>query len=506
MKAVYLKLFRCELHRLEGEGGFLAAAKFLRSLETAFRSREFEAVLVLEKARLAYFLGEWEECLELLDKVEAFDRLLQADDRAYFYLLSARLHQGYGDLNQALSFLEMALSEAECGEGHRTTETILEMASLFHRIGEQERGTDFLTQAGDRLQRLFHPELAARLAFENGLVAVRQENLSQAQDHFQASLSHLSKSPGPSISRGEGLRFLGILAALDSRPYEALKLQKEALDCFSALAYKLGCAKAYNSIGQTCLQLGRYEEAQLFLQNAEQICAAMGAEAERAMILGKLGLVFVKNGQFEKAIRYQQQDLEISSRFGNYRALAFSLRNLGLSFKAKGDLELAVKYLRDSRDRFAELEDYAFQVKADLDLVSALLEHGRVPEAFGFLEDAQSLLEKRLEVTSDHVHARYYAGLLALEAENYHRAEKFLWQAQEMCQAFSMQTRQADVHYQLARLYLAKEDRDAALEELLSAYRLARTHANSKLLGRAVEMLYSIAPDSLFQELLLPRS
>jgi len=253
------------------------------------------------------------------------------------------------------------------------------------------------------------------------------------------------------------------------------------------------------------MQLARYAEAQFFLQESERICREIGAEAERAMILGKLGLVFAKTGRYEKAISYQKQDLEISSRFGNFRALAFSLRNLGLSYKAKGEFGTAVRYLRDSRDRFAELEDFTFQVKADLDLVSALVEHDCVTEAFGYLQDAQELLEKRLEVTADHVNARYYAGVIALDTGAYHKAEGLLWQALEMCRAFSMEVRQADVHFQLARLYTAKNDRTAALEELRSVYRLARGHSLGPLLEKTVAKLHEIEPNSLFEELLHPQ-
>lgn len=505
MKTVYLRLFRSELDRLESRGGFRAARKYLDSCQARYTRDEYRVVLLLEKARISFLMGSWDDCLSLLDQAEALDSLLEPDDRALFFLLSARLHQGYGDLTQALSFLEIAISEAELGDGYRRIEATIEMAALFHRIGEQERGRDFLDRAEALLKMSPNNLLSSRLIFEKGLAAVRTGEVSQAEDYFNQALKNLGDSNGASISRGEGFRLLGILAAQDSRPAVALGFQRQALDCFLALPYPLGCAKAYNSLGQCCLQLGRYEEAEFFLQKAETICGQIGAEAERAMILGKLGLVFARQGQHDKAIAYQQQDLEISSRFGNFRALAFSLRNLGLSYKARGDLNSAVTHLRDSRARFAELEDHAFQIKTDLDLVAALLEHGRIAEAFGFLEDAQSLLEKRLEVSPDHVHARYFAGVVALDTDNFHKAESLLWQSLEMCQAFSMQSRQAHVHYHLARLYIAKKDEGAAVEELLLAHRLGKAHSLTELVSKSVEKLYELDPGALYEELLHPQ-
>jgi tetratricopeptide (TPR) repeat protein len=504
MKAIYLKLLRCELLRLEKRGGFAMAQKLVRSLEQSFVKPEYKIVLLLEKARLAYLVGRWDVCLSILDKVEPHERLLDTDDRAFFYILNGRLHQGYGDMNQALSFLEIAWNEAQEGQGYRAAEAALEMASLFNRIGEPERGQDFLGQAEVQLGQTQDGRLSSRLAFEKGLVALREERLAEAEEHFRECLNILGEK-NPSVFRGEGLRFLGILACMESRPLDALKLQKEALSCFRALPYAIGVGKAYNSLGQTCLQLGRYPEARFFLEKAMEVCRELGADAEMARIFGKLGLVYSKMGEYEKAIECQKQDLEISSRSSNYRALAFSLRNLGLSYKDRGDLDQAVQYLKDSRDRFAELEDETFQVKADLDLVGALLGHERVTEAWGYLQDAQELIAKRLETTADHVMAKYYAGLVALHTGNYHQAEGCLWQSLEMCKAFSMQARQADVHFHLARLYLAKQDKGAAQEELLVAYRLARAFSRTSLLSDIVDMLHEVEPEALFKALLQSR-
>jgi tetratricopeptide (TPR) repeat protein len=501
MKAIYLKLLRSELLRLEKRGGFALAEKLVRSLESSFLNPEFKVVLSLEKARLAYLVGRWDICLAILDTIETQEGLLDPDDRAFFYILSGQLHQGYGDMNQALSFLEMACDVAQEGQGFRSAESALEMASLFNRIGEQERGQDFLNQAQAQLDRICAPRLSSRLAFEKGLVAMRQENLVVAEEQFRECLGILGEK-NPSVFRGEGLRFLGILACMESRPLDALKLQRESLRCFMALPYALGTGKAYNSLGQTCLQLGRYPEAGFFLEKAMAVCRDLGAEGEMARILGKLGLVYSKMGDYEKAIECQKQDLEISSRSSNYRALAFSLRNLGLSYKDRGDLDKAVKYLKDSRDKFTELEDETLQVKADLDLVGALLSHARVMEAFGYLEDAQRLIEKRLETTADHVTAKYYAGLVAFHSGNFHKAEDCLWQSLEMCKAFRMQARQADVHFHLAKLYMAKDDKVAAQEELLVAYRLARAFSKKSLLSQIVDMLHAVDPDALFRALL----
>lgn len=485
---------------MAGRVGLPGLDEFLQRCAQAFRSPDFLVLILLEQAKLRLHFGEWEECLHLLDEIQLHDHLLEPYDKGAYYLLSARLHHGYGDINQALAFIEMALSESS---GDTEVEAQIEMGALFNRIGERERGAEFLGLAQESLETIHNPELESRLAFERGLELLRAERIGEALEAFDLSLQKIC-SLAPSVSHAESYRFLGILAALDSRPLEALQLQKRALNLYETLRSPFGTAKTYSSIGQTCLQLERFEEAELFLRRAEEICRSIGAEAERAMILGKLGSVFVKHGDFEKAISYQTQDLELSSRFGNYRALAFSLRNLGLSYKAMGDLERAVGYLRDSRDRFAELEDHTYLVKADLDLVGALIDHGRVTESLGYLEEAQDYLEGRLEMSVDHVNARFHAGVSAMLTSHYSRAESLLWQALEMSQSFALLSSQARIHERLAELYLKKNDPGAAQIEYLSVYRLAVENGLSELRKRAAERLLELDPDALFQELMLP--
>lgn len=503
MTSPYLRLFRCELKSRERTGDLTQLAEFLESCAPLLVGPEQRTVIQLERARLQYLRGEWELCLASLDEVNSYDHLLEPDDRSLFYLVSARLHQGYGDLNQALVFLELAVGEAEQAGG-QLAEALIEIGALFHRVGERERGSEFLDQAQEMASSHPDPELRAYLHVQQGLLAFRGDNPVEAKEHYHAALGLLEHPELPSVLRGEIRRYLGVLAATDGRAYEALEYQRDALADFTLLPYPLGSAKAYNSLGQTCLRLSRYQEARFFLETAEALCRELGAEAERATILGKLGRVYAETGQYEKAIEFQQQDLESSSRFGNYRALAYALRNLGLSYRAKGDFEKAVTYLKDSRDRFAELEDPTPRIRSDIDLVSSFAELERWEEARDYLADALSVLENRLETTPEHAHAHYYAGVLARQRGEEREAEASFWRALELSQSFTIAPRQAAIHFELAELYRSYRDKEGAVEHLISAYKLAKSYALPKLLFPIVERLHELSPKSLFELLLNP--
>jgi tetratricopeptide (TPR) repeat protein len=504
MTSPYLRLFRNELKIRERAGDLIALGDFLESCAPLLAGPEQRTVVHLERARQQYWRGQWELCLASLDEVSTYDHLLEPADRSLFFLVSAKLHQGYGDLNQALVFLELAVSEAEQEGGAALAEALIEIGALFHRVGERERGSEFLERAAEVIDHRRDPELVALLHVQKGLLAFRADNLTEAAEHYHSALALLPHPERPSVMRGEIRRYLGVLAATDGRAYDALEYQRDALADFTELPYTLGSAKAYNSLGQTCLRLSRYQEARFFLEKAEELCRRLGAEAERATILGKLGRVCAETGQHELAIEFQQQDLDLSSRFGNYRALAYALRNLGLSYRAKGDYEKAAAYLKDSRDRFAELEDPTPRVRCALDLVSTFTELKRWDEAQDYLADALSVLEKRLEPTPDHVHACYYAGALARQRGEEREAETSLWQALELSQSFTIAPRQAAIHFELAELYRDYRDREGAVEHLVSAYKLAKSYSLPKLLYPIVERLHEQSPESLFRLLLEP--
>ena len=499
----YLRLFRCELKAREHTGGFALVGEFLQECSDLLTAPEQQVVVQLELARFQLARGEWEQCLTSLDAVGAQEELLSSADRALYYLVSARLHQGYGDLNQATAFLEIALSEAEEAGGVSLIEALIELGGLFHRLGERDRGTEFLERAESMLEDSPEPDLSVGLWVQRGLAAFRGGRPGDAEECYKRAFSKLPVPGRPSVARGEIRRYLGVLAATDGRPNEALSHLQEALEDFRRSRHPLGCAKTYNSLGQTCLRGGRHAEARFFLEKAETLCRELGAEAERASILGKLGRVYSETGQFQKAIDFQKQDLELTSRFGNYRALAYALRNLGLSLRAEGRFEQAAGYLQDSRDRFRELGDQLPQARADLDLATTLAELQQWEKAQGYLDDALAILEKRLEATAELPWAHLLAGTLAVQRGDRPQAETSLWQALELSETFPNPSRQASIHLELAKLYGATRDREAAVENLLSAYRLARAH-NLPVLFHIVERLHELSPQSLFEMLETP--
>ncbi len=499
MSSPYLRLFRSELKFYESLGDFQELGAFLDSCRDLLRSPEQRTILTLERARYCLLTGDWEQCLECLDSVGTDAHHLSASDRSLYDLVSGSLHMGYGDLNQALVFFELAVSEAEEIQGSRLNEALIALGALFHRLGERERGNEFLDRARMGLEREPDTELRTLLSIQEGLLAFRGDLLLDAEGSFQRAMASLPQPDRPSVLRGELLRYLGVLAATDGRPNDALKFQQDALQDFASLPYPLGSAKTYNSVGQTCLRLSRFVEARFFFEKAEKLCRELGAEAERATILGKLGRVYAQTGEYEKAIVFQKQDLESSSRFGNYRAMAYALRNLGLSYRAKGDFEQALTYLRDSRNRFAVLEDPTPQLGTEMDLVSTLLENERWEEARECLRDAQSLLDRRLEPSPDHVHAYYYGAVLSRQAGDERAAESHLWQALELSKSFSLGPRQAEIHFELAEILSRQRDPAAAVEHFTEAHKLARMYALSALLFSTTERLGELNSDRLFE-------
>ena len=503
MMSPYLRLFRRELKARERAGGFSASGEFLEECLDLWTAPEQRVVVCLELARYQLIRGEWDRCLASLDQVGASEHLLHPADRTLYHLVSARLHAGYGDLNQSMAFLEIALEEAEVAGGAILLETVVELGGLFHRLGERERGNEFLERAESLLQETPEPEVQAALWVQKGLLAFRGGRPGEAEEAYKRAFGLLPSPEQPSVARGEIRRYLGVLAATDSRPEDALNYLRDALEDFRRVRHPLGSAKAYNSLGQTCLRLGRHAEARYFLETAETMCRELGAEAERASILGKLGRVYSETGQFEKAIEFQQEDLDLTSRFGNYRALAYALRNLGLSHRAQGEFEKAASYLLDSRDRFAELGDQMPLVRANLDLVTTLVELNRWEQAAADLEDALEILEKRFEASPELPWAHLLAGILAVHRGDRGEAETSLWQALELSETFPNPSRQASIFLELAKLYGGTRDREAAVENLISAYRVARAH-NLPVLSTVIKKLHESSPRSLF-DLLLDR-
>ncbi len=114
-------------------------------------------------------------------------------------------------------------------------------------------------------------------------------------------------------------------------------------------------AKAFNSLGITCWQLGNLEEAESYLKKTFEINKQLGLIGPMSHTLNNLGLVFWQKAELEKAEEYYKQSLSLKEELGDKIDIAYSLSNLGIVYRQSGRLDSAEECYKRSLAIFEEL-------------------------------------------------------------------------------------------------------------------------------------------------------
>jgi len=120
-----------------------------------------------------------------------------------------------------------------------------------------------------------------------------------------------------------------------------LTITLEALACSSARqATRLRC-EALLDAGQLGSFMGRYDEAQRYLEQSLSIARALGDNVRVSAVLQPLGLALLGRGEFASARRHLQEGLELAETLGTQREIAGALNALAQTARAEGDLATA---------------------------------------------------------------------------------------------------------------------------------------------------------------------
>lgn len=446
------------------------------------------------RADLLVGRGLWQQALEELDRVLAAqgdlaDPSLVISARA----IQAQVHGVYGEYDEALQALEAAMALA------RTLEDSREEARVQGQLGALQARLGAHRPAQEALRRVLDlvpdpppdPEsavLRAAALTQLGLAAFRGGQAEVARDLYQQSLDVLGRWGLDTEVEAETRRYMGVLSTVRGRFGEALRHHREALRIALRNRMPLARAKVYNSLGQTCLDMSRLDDALLFMQKAEVLCLELGADAELAAIYGKLGFIFLQREDYPRAVELHRRDVELSRRFGNLRALAFSIRNLGLSLRARGLLEEAGRHLQDALQRFDELRDLGFVVRVHLDLAEVWLDRGDLPEAEESLVRARALMHVDSPDT-DRARLWLLTGTLNRLRQHWSDSREAYLEALRILADFGPTGALAQVRFELGQLHDEARDTEQAIYHLRACLDLARQLGMTHLARKAIRLL-----------------
>ncbi|MCB9225066.1 MAG: tetratricopeptide repeat protein [Crocinitomicaceae bacterium] len=115
------------------------------------------------------------------------------------------------------------------------------------------------------------------------------------------------------------------------------------------------------NIGNISVEVGNYNEAQVYLEKAKKINEKINDDYYASLIYSGLGVNSMKQKKFDQALNYLNKALEYSNSSNNIPSEAAVLANMGQTFMEMEDYENAEKVLLESYQKTIDVDDKYLQ-------------------------------------------------------------------------------------------------------------------------------------------------
>lgn len=429
-------------------------------------------------AKIKWIIGQWDKALEYCDSIiNLKDISANQIPVIHAYLIKGEILGNRGNFRKAVEIFREALSIADRMEDHKEiAHCCYSLGTYYSRIGETVTGQKLLERARTIAEKFKETPgmklILANLYNQIGLIHFRKRQIEESQKFFINTIDMLDDEPY-AHEKAEALRYMGVTRSVQKENRSALDYHSKALWIHKQVSNRFGMAKVYNSIGQTCTDIGMLDNAIYFMQKAERICRDLGAEAEAANIYGKLGNVFILKEEYDKAVTFFSRDIEMSKKFGNIRALGFANHHMGQCYIYLGRNKDAIDHLKHSQELFHKAGDAVNEKTATLTLCAAYINEGNLDEAVSITQILGETIPQ-YEYSIESASLLMYLGVIERHMKNWADSSRYLNKAVNMLKAQGPGIKLAEAYYEYGLMCLGINDNEGALSKFKEAFKIAR--------------------------------
>lgn len=429
-------------------------------------------------ARIKWITGQWDKALGYCDSIiELKDITANQIPVIHAYLIKGEILGSRGHYRKAVEIFREALSIADrLGDHKEIAHCCYSLGTYYSRIGETVTGQKLLERARTIAEKYKETPgmklILANLYNQIGLIHFRKRQLDESQKLFLSTIEMLDDEPY-AHEKAEALRYMGVTQSVLKENRSALDYHSKALWIHKQVTNWFGMAKVYNSIGQTCTDIGMVDNAIYFMQKAERICRDLGADAEAANIYGKLGNVFMLKEEYDKAVSFFTRDIEMSKKFGNIRALGFAYHHIGQCYIYLGKNKDAIHHLKHSQELFHKAGDGVNEKSATLTLCAAYINEGNLEEAVNIAQALGQTIPQ-YEHSIDNATLLMYLGVIERHMKNWADSSRYLNKSVNMLKAQGPSIKLAEAYYEYGLMCLGINDNEGALSKFKEAFKIAR--------------------------------
>ncbi len=258
------------------------------------------------------------------------------------------------------------------------------------------------------------------------------------------------------------------------KPEISLKYEREAIRLAKLLREISKIAEAYNYMGVTYRNIGKYDSAYYYYKQALRFASLANDSTQIAYGYNNIGGYFTYKRQMFLALENIFKAIEIFEKRNNPRGLAYAKLQAGLAYAELGNYKEAEKFYKDVIEIRKKLHDRWGIFLAEFLLSNVYIKTGKLTEA-------EKILSKILEIAGENrnriLTAKIYDyyGQLEQQRKNYKKALFYYLKSLKMLGQYKRNfIRIVESECGAAYCYLKLGKIDKAMEMLNRADKLAR--------------------------------
>jgi tetratricopeptide (TPR) repeat protein len=324
---------------------------------------------------------------------------------------------------------------ADQAKGFATFEELCQQFRRQFRLADCEG----LTNLVHEYDPVLTPERALRLAYQEGVTALRRCDWERAEDNFQKILSAKPQDPGLLARVYDRL---GVIRTENRKQFDAIKYFKRALEFASTLprADQLVC-RIQHDMGVAFRERGDMSKAEEMLKKCAELASLSNNLTNLAMIYNSLGTLYHKSGKLKRAIESYDKCIVYLTQSGARFQLSQVYNNLGLVYRGMGDWGKSEEYFRQSLEIKRHTGDTLGQAKTLNNLITVYQNSKQDERAIKASQEAIRLFDELHETygvavaKTNLAHLYRRRGEKELAIQTMKEASKLLEQAGEYTQA-----------------------------------------------------------------------
>ncbi len=404
-------------------------------------------------------------------------------------------------VNHNLGFFDIAFQYADSAESNALSLNALDLLShitkskvdLLLQLGKEKEALDLISKGLNNAKKMYNNQLLSEFIILQAYL-LEQQNKSEESLRTIDKAIEVSEKTGDRSHRAECYHRKGSMFFRSSRFNESIDWYSKSKQIREEISDTLGLINILKNISLANRDLGKLNEANALLNEAQQLAYNLGNKKQMADIYNLMGSLALRAKKSTEALEYYNQSLIIREKEGYLASVASTLENIS---RVQRDLNLfdeATSNLHRSIDIRKELNDSKGLASAYNDMGNLLSEKGELAEALKYYLSSLKIRQEN-NLQSEIARSLTNIGLTYRKLGSHKNALKYFDQALEIISDKQDPIGKAYVFIHHGNTLIDMGDPSKALESFKQAYELRKKTNNPVTISQTFRSLANAYSD-----------